>query len=196
MFVTDPGTGQDHQVNTDPEYAKKDWYDTKLSKPCPMDHGDHELGLCTSFFSVSPAERIDAIKHRICLTCLDPLPRCRDVSGSSKCGNEERFMQMTCAECYVRQGGKNQAGTNVLLCTDPTHKKISKDRLIELSAQLFPGFSQSIQESMALSCSDLDAVKTNSQDLQLESYFNPETGEKEYMESNKKYHSQLIKLCT
>ena len=112
-------------------------------------------------------------------------------------------MQMTCAECYVRQGEKNQAGTNVLLCTDPTHKKISKDRLIELSAQLFPGFSQSVQESMALSCSDLDAVKTNSQDLQLESYFNPETGEKEYMDSRRKisqsvnqavYLMQVMKL--
>ena len=88
-------------------------------------------------------------------------------------------MQIICAECYVRQGEKNQAGINVLLCNDPTHKKISKDSLIELTAQLFPGFLQSIQESMALSCSDLDAVKTNSQDLQLESYFNSETGEKE-----------------
>ena len=124
VVITDPDTEQDHQVNVDPKYAKKDWYDTKLSKPCPLDHGDHELGSCASFFSVSPRGRIDALKFTICWTCLDPLSRCRTVSRLSKCGNEKKFIRMICAECHVKQGGKNQSGTNMLLCTDPTPKKL------------------------------------------------------------------------
>ena len=61
---------------------------------------------------------------------------------------------MICKECQVTADAKGLSGTNTLLCSESEHTKLNKDHLFKITSQLLLGFSQSIQEVMALSCTD------------------------------------------
>ena len=126
VFVTDPELISTTLSSNDPR-SFQDWYDPALVKPCPLKgHGHHEVGTCPDFFSLLPRDRRDAISYNICSTCLDPLARCRAITGSHRCGNEVTFKSMACKECRDSNIKEDIPCTNALICYNKLHRKMSK----------------------------------------------------------------------
>ena len=48
------------------------WWDSSLRYPCPIEAHKHELYQCSLFLGMSPKERHEKLKGRICRTCLKP----------------------------------------------------------------------------------------------------------------------------
>ena len=61
------------------------WWDQNLKFPCPIEAHRHELFQCPSFMGMSPKERHEKLKGRICRTYLKPGGVC--MKGK-KCGSK------------------------------------------------------------------------------------------------------------
>ena len=61
------------------------WWDPNLRYPCPIEAHKHELYQCSLFLGMSPKERHEKLKGRICRTCLKPGEIC--MKGK-KCSSE------------------------------------------------------------------------------------------------------------
>ena len=57
------------------------WWDQNLKFPCPIEAHRHELFQCPSFMGMSPKERHEKFKGRICRTCLKPGGVCNVHEG-------------------------------------------------------------------------------------------------------------------
>ena len=136
--------------------AAKDWYDLKLKKPCPLDNHSHEIGTCAEFFSLSAKERRESAKNKLCWTCFDPLFKCRNASKSDKCALESSCSKLICTECAESNRAKHfgrYSGMNILLCYNQNHSKPSKDQLMQIFPDFFPGFTAEFKDTLVMSCS-------------------------------------------
>ena len=148
VFVTDPESSSTPLSGNDPK-SSQDWYDPTLMKPCPLkDHGHHEVGTCLDFLSFSPRDRRDAIFYNICTTCLDPLARCRAITGSHRCGNEVTFRPMACKECKDSSNKDDIPCMNALICYNKLHKKMTKAEVLKIAPHVFPGFGKASSEAL------------------------------------------------
>ena len=49
------------------------WWTNGLKFPCGLLNHDHEVSMCTEFFFMTPAERVDYVpRSKVCRTCLGP----------------------------------------------------------------------------------------------------------------------------
>ena len=155
--------------------AEKDWYNKSVQKPCPLPHhGRHEVGTCAEFFSLTPRERREVSKNKLCWTCLDPLDRCRAINNnqSGKCAQEHKVKDLICYECddviRKRNNGKS-SGVSVLMCTVESHRKPSLDHLMQILPTMIPGFTQSQRNTFVMSCMSQAFRATNAFDIDSES---------------------------
>ncbi|MEL6802928.1 MAG: hypothetical protein AAFO91_03995, partial [Bacteroidota bacterium] len=162
----------------------KDWHNTSLTRPCPIEgHGSHELSSCAKFLSMPAKERRSVSQLKVCYTCLSPLWMCREMSKSSLCVHERAFEGLICKQCAESVKGRRLSGMNILMCSHREHNKPSLDSIAPLLQQLI-GLDRENKGSLVLSCigqlcptSLYQISKSRTPTLEPETCFDTTTGE-------------------
>ena len=103
---------------------KKDWANPEFQTPCGLGRHNHELVACKNFFSLTPQQRRDQTKGKVCWTCFSPRQKCAKVvktqSGIIKvrCCNYQRVKPLICKDCimHVQKNNMNVPPLNVMFC--------------------------------------------------------------------------------
>ena len=84
------------------------WWNRSLRFPCPIEGHKHELTSCEVFFQLTPKERQEKSRGRICKTCFKPGGDC--LIKDAKCGTAVP-MNMLCTGCVAFTKGKRFSPT-------------------------------------------------------------------------------------
>jgi hypothetical protein len=151
---------------------KKDWANPKWQTPCGLGRHNHELVACRDFFSLTPQQRRDQTKGKVCWTCFSPRQECVKVVkthyGKMKvmCSNYQRVKPLICKDCsvHVQENNMNVPPLNVMFCSHQNHLKPSENELSKLLKEYFPTLdvpnvcSTSIDHLSASSASSMKAM--------------------------------------
>ena len=111
------------------------WWNHDCRFPCPILGHKHELTTCEPFFQMTPRERQESSRGRICKTCFKPGGEC--LVKDTKCGTKVP-MSMLCPGCVAFTNRRRFSPHNVLFCNSkhPAHNKPHR-RVDENSREIF-----------------------------------------------------------
>ena len=101
------------------------WWNANFKYPCQVESHNHELYQCGVFIGMTPKERHDKLKGRICRTCLRPGGIC--ITKEKRCSTKLP-KDFACEGCVHYTQGRKLSPHSVLYCTSarPEHIKPSK----------------------------------------------------------------------
>ena len=136
----DEGSGYIHKVGGSPERKSRSptkWYKDGLKSPCPIENHIHEVGTCTTFFSMSSTDRYNASKKKLCFTCMGPWQTCR-----RKCKRVKQIpKQLVCSDCASSFAGQKRTPYSVLICAKEDHAKPAAKDIVSYLRSWFPNFN-------------------------------------------------------
>ena len=131
------------------------WYTPGLEKPCGIQgHGSHEAGSCQEFLSLGAKERRAHTKFRACWTCLAPSHLCQSPAG--QCRNQAAVREFLCLECdqlnRTHKKRNHLSPLSIIMCSNPKHKKPSKDEISRILTKFLPGFASAHEDLFVFHC--------------------------------------------
>ena len=112
------------------------WWNRSFQFPCPLAGHDHELSSFKDFFQMSPKERQDKSKGKICKTCFKVGGDCLGPNG--KCSTDVP-VDILCKGCVAYCARGRLSPHNLLFCSSKhsTHAKPSKENLPKIFEKYF-----------------------------------------------------------
>ena len=112
------------------------WWNRDLRFPCPILEHEHELTSCNEFFQMTPKERQEKSRGRICKTCFKAGGDC--IVKDSKCTTPVP-VNLLCNGCVAFTRNKRFSPHNILFCNSqhPTHSKPSQGELKKVLEKYF-----------------------------------------------------------
>ena len=112
------------------------WWNRSFRFPCPIMGHEHELTSCEEFFQLTPKDRQEKSRGRICKTYFKPGGDC--LIKDAKCGTAVP-MNMLCTSCNAFTKGKRFSPHNSLFCNSkhPAHNKPTRGELTKILEKYF-----------------------------------------------------------
>ena len=113
-------------------------WDPSFKFPCPVESQNHELYQCSLFLGMTPKERHEKLRGKICKTCLKPGGIC--VIKGRKWGTKVP-KSLLCNSCIQFIQSKNLSPFNILYCTSerPEHVHPPKPKFFQAMQEYFGG---------------------------------------------------------